>query len=803
MHPSSFESLIRYEALISDKTVLMKDGCLLSGFRYVGADMDAVPAEEKQTVAAVANNAIKHLGGGYMLHFESVRTRTTAYPKGEFSELVTKIIDTERELQFKNFGSHYETENYIFLTWEPPIMEKSSFMRRAVTFLTGIGTECEFAVDAWLEAFENDFCDFVNSLSVIFRIDVLRGELLLSTLNLCVTGRRSLCMPETPWNLSALFARDMEVGDPLIFGDEYVAVLSIDGFPKQSNPSVLDVLGRMRCEYRWSTRFIPMDFRRAHSYISKIHSKWALKTIPLLAQIANKPTTKIDKDAQRQSDDANDALQILNEGLVSFGHYTGVVIIRAGSERELNETISVFRRSLEEIFFSIRIERRNAVEAFLGSLPGHGYENVRKHLVHSLNISHFVSLSSMWAGLKYNPCRFYPEHSPALMQTVTLGNNPFRLHLHVGDVGHTLILGPTGAGKSTLLSAIAAQFDRYLSSQIFVFDKGRSIFPLVSAMRNAVFYNLGGDDSPPLCPLAELSGQSDITWAMEFIETLVVLNGGEMTPERRRIVAAALHVMQRATCGAEERSLTALHIDIQDEHIKDALEIYTNSGIYGQYLDGAATGVTYSKVTAFEIGELMQRGEKVSTPTLLYLFHEIERRADGRPTLIIVDEAWVALSTPLFAEKLREWLKVLRKANAAVVLATQSLEDVGHSEIAASVFDSCPTKILLPNPAAKSDAMRDIYARQLHLNETEIAAVANSAPKRDYFYISPNGRRMFRLDLGDVALAFLASSGPDELKRIDELIAEHGKEWPPYWLEEKGTGDWAEYWRKLEQKGSQ
>ena len=136
MRAESFESLIRYEALISDNVVLMKDGCLLSGFRYIGADLDAVPAEEKQSVAAVASNALKHLGGGYMLHFETVRVRTTAYPKGEFSELVTKIIDTERELQFKNFGSHYETENYIFLTWEPPVMEKSTLLRKAAAFFT-------------------------------------------------------------------------------------------------------------------------------------------------------------------------------------------------------------------------------------------------------------------------------------------------------------------------------------------------------------------------------------------------------------------------------------------------------------------------------------------------------------------------------------------------------------------------------------------------------------------------------------------------------------------------------------------
>lgn len=797
---ASFESLIRYDALITDKIVLMKDGCLLAGIQYIGTDLDSVPMYEKNSVSAIANNAIKRLGGEFMVHFETVRVPASSYPEGEFSETVTKIIDIEREQQFKNLGVHFETETYIFVTWEPPAIEKSSLMRKAISFLTGLGDEREIVVDQWTESFERAFNDFINSLSSIFKIMVLRREQLLSAINLCINGRHTSCMPEVPWNLSTLFTRDLLVGEPLVFDNKYIAVLSIDGFPQAVYPTILDIFGRLQGEYRWSTRFIPLDFRKAHSHISKIHSKWALKAIPLMAQILNKPTTNIDKDAQQQAIDANNALQLLNEGYVSFGHYTGVIIIRSNTIKELNDTINVFKRTLEELFFTVRVETRNSLEAFIGSLPGHGYENVRKPMLHSLNVCHLVALGSMWAGLKYNPCPFYPKHSPAVIQATTSGNNPFRLHLHVSDVGHTLILGPTGAGKSTLLATIVAQFDRFPESQIFVFDKGRSMFPLVSAMKNSAFYNLGSEDSPALCPLSELDSQADLTWAMEYIETLVNLNGANLSPERRRIITNALQVMQKATEDASERSLTALHIDIQDEFVKDALEIYTNRGMYGQYLDGTATAINYSKVTAFEIGELMQRGEKVSTPTLLYLFHEIEKRVTGRPTLIVIDEAWVALGSPLFADKLREWLKVLRKANAAVVLATQSLDEILKSDIASSVFDSCPTKILLPNSEAKSDAMKDLYYRQLHMNEAEIAAVATSVPKLEYFYMSPNGRRIFRLGLGDVALAFLGATGPEDLKRVEELQREQGKRWPSAWLREKKIVEWADYWDMLDKR---
>ena len=167
------------------------------------------------------------------------------------------------------------------------------------------------------------------------------------------------------------------------------------------------------------------------------------------------------------------------------------MIIRHQDPDTLNEIAREVMKTFERAGCSAQIEDMNNLEAFLGSLPGHGHENVRKPLITSVNFADIIPLSSEWHGSKTCPCPFYPPNSPALLQAAASGGTPFSLNLHSGDLGHTLILGPTGSGKSTLLATIAAQFQRYKRGQIFFFDNGRSIFPLCQALDNSAFYDLG------------------------------------------------------------------------------------------------------------------------------------------------------------------------------------------------------------------------------------------------------------------------------------------------------------------------
>jgi type IV secretion system protein VirB4 len=182
----------------------------------------------------------------------------------------------------------------------------------------------------------------------------------------------------------------------------------------------------------------------------------------------------------------------------------------------------------------------------------------------------------------------------------------------------------------------------------------------------------------------------------------------------------------------------------------------------------------------------------------MYLFRQIEKRLQGQPSLLVIDEAWLALGNPIFADRIKEWLKVFRKANCAVVLATQELSDVVRSEIRDSVLDACPTRIVLPNPAAGTESMMPLYTNYLNLNEQQMRIIAESVKKRDYYYTAKMmGNRLFSLGLGPVAMSFLGASGKEDLKAIQKLNEEHGKEWPYHWLLTRGLENWAEAWLKL------
>lgn len=293
----------------------------------------------------------------------------------------------------------------------------------------------------------------------------------------------------------------------------------------------------------------------------------------------------------------------------------------------------------------------------------------------------------------------------------------------------------------------------------------------------------GEGASPRLafCPLAELSTDGDRAWAAEWIETLVALQGVTVTPDYRNAISRQLVLMAES----RGRSLSDFVSGVQMREIKDALHHYTVDGPMGQLLDAEEDGLALGAFQCFEVEELMNMGERNLVPVLLYMFRRVEKRLTGAPSLIIIDEAWLMLGHPTFRDKIREWLKVLRKANCAVVLATQSISDAERSGIIDVLKESCPTKICLPNGAAREPGTREFYER-IGFNERQIEIVATAMPKREYYVASPEGRRLFDMSLGPVALSFVGASGKEDLKSIRALHSENGADWPIHWLQQRG-----------------
>src|SRR5690606_28141 len=280
----------------------------------------------------------------------------------------------------------------------------------------------------------------------------------------------------------------------------------------------------------------------------------------------------------------------------------------------------------------------------------------------------------------------------------------------------------------------------------------------------------GGGKAIAFQPLRGIDSADERAWAAEWVGALLAHEKVLVTPEIKETVWSALASL--ATAPAEERTLTGLSLLLQSAPLRAALAPYTLEGPFGRLLDAAEDDLAIADVQCFETEALMGQAGVVA-PVLTYLFHRLEERFTGRPTLLILDEAWVFLDHPLFAARIREWLKVLRKKNVAVIFATQSLADIADSAIAPAIIESCPQRILLPNDRAIEPQSRAAYER-FGLNDRQIELVSRATPKRHYYLQSARGNRLFELGLGPIALALCGASDPATQARIDAIFAEHG-----------------------------
>lgn len=775
-----------WAALIAPGVVLNKDGSFQRTLRFRGPDLDSATEAELISASARANNVLRRLGSGWALFFEAERTPALDYPDACFADAASWLVDQERRAAFEGGGHHYESRYHLTLAYLPPPdtqaraesalverdrEEKGRDWRQEVA---AFHTETERVLDLL-----SGFMPEVRGLDDAETLTYLHGTI--------STKRHPVAVPESPVYLDGLLVDTPLTGgiEPML-GDQHLRTLTILGFPSLTRPGILDALNHQDFAYRWVTRFIALDKTQATKELTRLRRQWFAKRKSIAALLRevmyNEPVQLLDSDADNKVLDADLALQALGGDHVGFGYLTATITVSDESRQAADDKVRAVERIINGLGFTCIREGVNAVEAWLGGLPGHLYANVRQPLVSTLNLAHLMPLSSVWAG----PTRNDHLDAPPLLYAETSGSTPFRLSTHVGDVGHMLIVGPTGAGKSVLLALLALQFRRYANSQIVLFDKGNSARAAVLAM-GGEHHALGGGGSLAFQPLRRIDEPGERAWAVEWIAGLLAHEKISVTPEIKESLWSALTSL--ASAPPEERTLTGFCVLVQSNALKTALSPYTLDGPFGRLLDAAENRLTLADVQCFETEELMHQ-PGVVLPVLTYLFHRLEERFNGRPTLLILDEAWVFLDNPIFAARIREWLKVLRKKNVSVVFATQSLADIADSSIAPAIIESCPQRLFLPNDRAVEPQARAAYER-FGLNDRQIELIARATPKRHYYLQSRRGNRLFELGLGPVALALCGASSPSDQILIDAVLAEHGLPgFTPAFLTAKGL-DWA------------
>jgi type IV secretion system protein TrbE len=768
--PKLLADYLPWGFLVGPGIVLNKDGSFLRLAKYRGPDLESATEAELIAVTARINNVLKRFGSGWALFFEARRTEASHYPLSNFPDPVSLLVDEERRKSFETEGGHFESSYVLSFCWLPP----SETQDKAGAYLIERGDDARGISDSrgleWRDYFVAETDRGLDLLANILpEISFLSDEETLTHLHSCISTKdHPVSVPVIPAYLDALLADTQFTGGmaPKL-GDQHLRTISVLGMPGTTTPGLLDELNDLAIGYRWVTRWIALDRPEAQKLLTRKRRQWFAKrksvTAILREVLFNQETALLDTDASTKAAETNEALEDLGSGDVAFGYVTTTITVSSEDETEADEALRQVERVVNARGFVTIRESFNAVEAWLGSLPGNPYANVRQPIIHTLNLAHIMPISSVWAGPHWN------DHldQPPLLHAATRGSTPFRLNLHVGDVGHTMIVGPTGAGKSVLLAMLALQFRRYEHSQVFIFDKGRSA-RAASLMMGGVALDLSIGSGLAFQPLSDIDNPATRAFARDWVLALIAHEGIAADPSIKDQVWTALNSL--ATAPKVERTLTGLSLLLQANQLRQALLPYTLEGPWGSLLDGKDDRLSFADVMHFELEGLMETKGLV-LPVLTYLFHRLEARFDGRPTLLILDEAWLFLDSPLFATRIREWLKTLRKKNVAVVFATQSLADIATSSIAPAIIESCPTRIYLPNDRAIETQIREIYER-FGLNPRQVEIIARATPKQDYYAQTARGNRLFELDLGRLALAICSASTLADHKLMDQLQRE-------------------------------
>ena len=774
-----------WAGVVAPSVVLNKDGAFQRTARFRGPDLDSATESELVAVTARLNNALKRLGSGWALFVEAERLPAESYPDAEFPEALSWLVDEERRGLFEEAGSYFESRYWLTLVWLPP-PESRARARRLLYEATG-SQGCDWREQR--DRFVTETDRFLALLDgVMPEIAWLDDAATLTYLHATVSNtRQEITVPEVPMHLDAWLAdTPLSGGVAPRLGDQHLRAITVRGFPASTWPGMLDELNRLGFGYRWMTRFLCLDKLEAERELTRLRRQWFAKrksVVALLREtIFQQESPLVDSDAANQAADADAALQELGSDAVAFGYVTATVVVRDAEASVVEEQRKAVERVVQGRGFVAVSETLNAVEAWLSSVPGHCYANVRQALVSTLNLAHLMPVSAVWAG----PERNAHLEGPPLMVTRTEGATPFRLVTHVGDVGHMLVVGPTGAGKSVLLATMALQFRRYPRARIFAFDLGRSLRATILGLGGAHF-DLGETGAIAFQPLRCIDVVSQRGWAVEWLVGRLQQEGVVVGPAEKDMLWSALASLAGAP--HEQRTLTGLSALLQSNDLRQALQPYLLGGAHGHLLDADCDRLGPNDVQGFEMEALMPSKAAVQA-VLGYLFMRFEARWDGTPALLILDEAWLFLDEPAFAARIRQWLKTLRKKNVAVVFATQSLADVRDCAIAPAIIESCATRIFLANAQALEPEIRAIYER-LGLNARQVELIAHAQPKRDYYYQSRLGNRMFELTLGPVALAFAGASTPEHQRAIDEVLAGSGADgFAKPWLR-RAALDWA------------
>lgn len=541
----------------------------------------------------------------------------------------------------------------------------------------------------------------------------------------------------------------------------FAAMVSLKDYPAQSRPGMLDGVLRLPFELVLSESFAFVDRQTSLDRMS----------------LALRRLRAAKDEALSLRDELAAAKDDVGAGRAAYGEHHLSVLVKASSLEELDVAVAEVQAALAETGAIAVREDMNLEPAFWAQFPGNLEYVARKSLISAAN---FASLAS-FHGHPTGEAKGSPWGPPvALFETTAFG--PYHFNFHAGDLGNFTVIGPSGSGKTALITFLLAQAER-LKPRVAYFDKDRGAEGFIRAIGGR--YDVIAPGQPTgFNPLQLKDTGENRAFLADWLATMLRADEARLDAEDRAIIADAIDAnFAQPPSHRRLRYLRELFRGSRRPTAGDLsarLHAWCDGGEHAWVFDNADDELDgEARVVGFDMTRLLD-SPMLRTPVMIYLFHRLEQRLDGHPSIIVVDEGWKALDDEVFVRRIKDWEKTIRKRNGLVGFCTQNASDALDSRIAGAIIEQSATQVFFPNPKAKAGD----YVEGFGLTEHEFALVQTLPDTSRCFLIKQADHSVVaRLDLSGLDGELRVLAGTERsVRRLDALRESLGDD-PADWLE--------------------
>jgi type IV secretion system protein TrbE len=554
--------------------------------------------------------------------------------------------------------------------------------------------------------------------------------------------------------------------------DYYVRVLTLKEPSAQSFPLIFKRLLEVQTNYYVVTEWTKEDSGKIRRVIQAKRRHFHNTKHSFISQVNlnDAPSHDVLTDDSKESQvrELGESIKELELKGNYFGEFSLTVVIYDLEPTKVDRACAEFYKVFSVHDAQLYEEKPNLLNAFLATVPGNYAFNLRSLYLLNSNYADYSFLFTLHCGELQN--RHLRQEYLAVLETNH--HTPYFLNLHHRDVAHTMILGRTGAGKSFLLNFLITNLQKY-DPWTFIFDLGGS-FESVTQLFGGSYVRVG-INSPDvrINPFSLRPTKENLDFLALFVK--VLLQGAapiELDPAEERDLYQQIENLYSVDPALRTLGVLA---NTLGHRLSDRLAKWTQGGQFGFLFDNPEDTISFSRFQCFDFQRMSQYPELLE-PLLFYILHRAnsviaDRQISTTFKAFFIDEAWVFLKNPSIQRYVVEALKTWRKANAAMILSTQSLDELRRSDVLDIIIESCPTKLFLANP----DMDRELYRRQFHLNENEVELISALIPKQQFLIKTPELAKVANLKV-DPKSYWLYTNDPFDNRKRKEAFEAHGFE---------------------------